>query len=106
MRKSGDSRPIAPCTDKTTLEAFLADKCEATKEKYAAEMENASDEWRSPLDHWYAESLVHFGLLERRVETLYADGVRVRGSRAWFKKAPKCTTRVYKSAPFQTEMAV
>jgi hypothetical protein len=92
-------------TEHATLEAFLADKCEGTRAKYAAELANA-EEWAQPLDHWYAESLVHFGLLERRVETLFTDGGRVRGSRAWFKKAPKCTTTVSIKGQFQTEMAL
>lgn len=86
------------------LADFLSDKCEATKAKYAAELANA-EVWAQPLDHWYAESLVHFGLMERRMEMLYTDGGRVRGSRSWFKKAPKCIPMVSIPAQLQTTEA-
>jgi hypothetical protein len=74
--------------DKNTakLDAFLADKCEATKAKYAAEFGHAGMPWRKPLDLWYAESLVFFGLLERLVKPLTRSG-RIVGSRIWFRKA-------------------
>jgi hypothetical protein len=69
-----------------TLEAFLAGNCEATKAKYAAELEHAGSAWRRPLDLWYAESLVHFGLLERLVKHLPRPR---RGSRIWFRRPPE-----------------
>lgn len=84
---------------------FLADKDEVTKEKYAKELANAGAEWVKPLDLWYADSLEFFGLLERRVETLYA-GAHVRGSRTWFRKAAKTTTTVSISDQLQTEMTL
>lgn len=88
------------------LTSFLADKCDATKAKYAAELENAGDEWKPALDMWYADTLAdYFGLLERRVETLYS-GKHVRGSRAWFRKARNCSTQLYESTYIQTEMAL
>lgn len=68
-----------------SLDDFLRDQCEATKAKYAAELENASHAWRKPLDLWYADSLEFFGLLERLVKPLVRNG-RVRGSRVWFRK--------------------
>lgn len=83
---------------------FLTTADEATKAKYAAELENASEAWRKPLDFRYAESLVHFGLLERLVKPLVRAG-RVRGSRAWFRKAAECTPRVSISAQVQTREA-
>lgn len=71
-----------------SLNAFLADKCEATKAKYVAEFAH-SDKWTEPLDHWYAESLVFFGLLELRVEVLYDDsGKHIRGSRTKYRRMP------------------
>lgn len=91
-------------TPRERLDAFLADNCETTKAKYAAELANAeSGEWVKPLDFCYAESLVFFGLLERRIETLYA-GRHVRGSRAWFKKVPECTPTVSIQGQVQTTL--
>lgn len=69
----------------TPLDAFLADKCDATKLKYAAELEHASPAWRKPLDLRYADSLVFFGLLERLVKQLTRRG-RAVGSRIWFRR--------------------
>ena len=80
-------------TDTATLEAFLADKCEATKAKYAAELEHASHAWRKPLEWRYAESLVYFGLLERMTRPVR------RGSRSWFRKSQKTTHTVEFSCP-------
>lgn len=68
------------------LNAFLADKCEATKAMYAAELEHANGEWQKPLNLWYADSLEFFGALERRVTTLYT-GPHVSGSRIEFRRA-------------------
>lgn len=67
-----------------SLVNFLADQDDATKAKYAAELENAAA-WSKPLDMWYADSLVYFGLLERNVETLYR-GAHVRGSRTTYRR--------------------
>jgi hypothetical protein len=93
-----------PHSHTASLDDFLRDQCEATKAKYAAELANAcAAEWRSPLDYWCAESLVHFGLLVRRVERIYS-GRHVQGSRSWFMKTPKTTTTVSISAPLQTAM--
>ena len=68
------------------LDRFLADQCDATKAKYAAELEHANGEWQKPLDLRYAESLEFFGLLERRVTTLYR-GKRIRGGRIEYRRA-------------------
>ena len=68
------------------LESFLSDQCDATKAKYAAELEHASAAWRKPLDRWYADSLVFFGRLERLVKPLTRHG-RIVGSRTWFRRA-------------------
>src|SRR5690348_10275386 len=95
--------PVSSST--TPLHAFLADQCEATKAKYAAEMENANVEWKPALDFRYAESLVHFGLLERNVETLCTPGGRVRGSLCRFRKVPECSTRLCEYSYTQTEVA-
>ena len=86
------------------LDEFLADQCEATRAKYAAELANAED-WAMPLDYWYAESLVYFGLMERHVETLMR-GQHVAGSRTRFRKVQKTTPTLTISAPLQTEMAL
>ena len=88
-----------------SLEAFLAGNCEATKAKYAAELEHANGEWQKPLDLWYADSLEFFGLLERKVETLY-EGPHVRGSRQWFRKAGKPTPTVSIPAELQTTVSI
>jgi len=66
------------------LDAFLADKCDATKAKYAAELENAR-EWSKPLDYWYAESLVYFGLLKLRVIE-HLQGKIICGSHAEYRQ--------------------
>lgn len=71
------------------LEDFLQDKGEVTRAAYDGVL-TAMDaqEWRrAPTDRYeYAEALVFFGLMERRVETLYdASGKHVRGSRSWFR---------------------
>jgi hypothetical protein len=71
------------------LEDFLAGNCEATKAKYAAELDNAGGEWGKALDFRYAESLVYFGMLERHTETLYTESGRVLGSKVTFRKSPK-----------------
>jgi len=71
-----------------SLEAFLAGNCEATRAKYSDELANASPAWRKALDERYAESLVHFGMLERMVRHITRNG-KVRGSRVWFRKPPK-----------------
>lgn len=69
------------------LEDFLQDKGEATRAVYDAELGSMdAQEWRRATRYEYAEALVHFGLLEQRVETLYdASGKHVRGSRSWFR---------------------
>lgn len=90
----------ATVTNTATLEAFLADNCDATKAKYAAELEHASHAWRKPLEWRYAESLVYFGLLERMTRPIR------RGSRTWFRKPAKSTPTVSIPAPIQTEMAL
>jgi hypothetical protein len=90
-------------TETVTLEAFLADKCEATKAKYAAEMENSSAAWSKPVDPWYAESLVYFGLLERLVKPVTRNG-RLAGSRMWFRKAQGCSIGLCKYSYTQTEV--
>lgn len=69
----------------TTLQDFLKYQDDATKEKYASELANASHAWRKPLDLRYADSLVFFGFLERLVKPLQRGG-KVRGSRIWFRK--------------------
>ena len=89
-----------------SLSSFLADQCEATKAKYAAEQQHASGEWQKPLDFRYAESLVYFGELERDTEMLYSESGRLTGSRTRFRKAEKTTTRVKVSEQLQTEMAL
>ena len=96
---------MKPSTTPRDLSAFLADKCEATKAKYAAELENAAEEWKPALDFRYAESLVFFGLLERNVEAICTPSGRVRGSLCRFRKARECSTRLYESAYTQTEAA-
>jgi len=97
---------LKPSPATPALTSFLADKDEATKAKYAAELANAdAGEWRAPLDMWYAESLVYFGELERQIETLYSGKI-VRGSRTWFRKVRKDSTRLYESAYRQTEMVL
>ena len=71
------------------LTEFLNTASDATKAKYAAELDNAGAEFAAPLDNWYAESLVYFGLLERHVEVLYTpSGKHIRGSRTQFRKVP------------------
>ena len=85
---------MAAMTESVSLEAFLADKCDATKAKYAAELEHSSQAWKKPLDLWYADSLEFFGMLERLVKPLPRGG-----SRIWFRRS----TRLSKSTDTQTE---
>ena len=103
MRRSAE-RMIVPSTDRC-LKTFLADRCDATKAKYAAEMEHANGEWQKPLDLWYADSLEFFGLLERKVTTLYR-GAHVRGSRTEFRKRTECSMALSAPAHPQTEFAL
>lgn len=93
-------------TPHESLSVFLADKCDATRARYDAELANAGSGWTKPLDFWYAESLVFFGLLERSVETITSESGRVLGSRCRFRKPPECTSRLCKSEEFQTEAAL
>lgn len=92
------------CTD-ACLNDFLAGQCEATKAKYAAELEHANGEWQKPIDLWYADSLEFFGLLERKVTTLYR-GHHVRGSRTEFRKRVECSMQLSVAANPQTELAL
>lgn len=94
-----------PHKSSKSLVLFLADQDDATKERYAKELANANGEWQKPLDLWYADSLEFFGLLERKVTTLYR-GPHVRGSRTEFRKCQKTTTTVSIPANFQTELAL
>lgn len=106
---SSEARPSSPApgSDTPSLEAFLAGNCEATKAKYAAELEHASAAWRKPLDLRYAESLEFFGLLERLVKPVYRGERRVLcGSRIWFRKAPGCSTVLSAPRFEQTELAI
>lgn len=80
-----DSQKDSPNGPKS-LAIFLADHDDGTKERYAKELSHANGEWQKPLDLRYAESLVYFGLLERRVTTLYR-GPHVRGSRTEYRRA-------------------
>lgn len=78
--------------DTPSLSSFLASQCDATKAKYAAELEHANGEWQKPIDFRYAESLVYFGELERDTEMLYSDSGRLLGSRTRFRKAARRNT--------------
>lgn len=75
------------------LDKFLSNQDDATKAKYASELAHANGEWQKPLDLRYADSLEFFGLLKRKVTTLYR-GPHVRGSRTEFMKAQKSTLTV------------
>lgn len=88
------------------MQDFLKAADEATKAKYAAEMSNADgDEFKAPIDMWYAETLVHWGLLERHVEVIYTQsGAHVRGSRTKFRKAAGCSTTLSNATKGQSEM--
>lgn len=68
------------------LAAFLAGQCDATKAKYAAELEHATGEWQKPLDLWYADSLEFFWMLERKVTQLFS-GPHPCGSRIEYRRA-------------------
>lgn len=82
---SSEHSPKDSPKEAPTLEYFLKDQDEATKEKYASERQHASLAWRKPLDLRYADSLVFFGLLERLVKTLTRRG-RPVGTRIWFRR--------------------
>jgi len=83
------------------LEAFLAGNCDATKAKYAAELANATAAWRKPLDLRYAESLVHFGKLERLYKLITRNG-KVRGSKVWFRKSAEESAPLINQGSLQT----
>ena len=83
------------------LQSFLADQDDATKEKYAQELDLLGNEWGRAAEYRYAESLVYFGLAERKVEPIF-QGEHIRGSRAWFRKAQKTTTTVTIPGQVQT----
>ena len=70
---------------KQTLEQFLADQDEATKARYAETLAEMDGEFRKPTHFEYAESLVYFGRLERKVFPLY-QGPHIRGSRTKFRR--------------------
>ena len=88
-----------------TLEEFLQDQCDATKEKYAKALASLGDDFGKASDFDYAESLVYFGLAERRV-FLIKSGEHIRGSKTWFRKTPKTTTTLCIQAKVQTEYAL
>lgn len=88
-----------------SLQLFLADQDSATKEKYAQELDLLGDEWGRAVEYRYAESLVYFGLAERKVEPIFQGG-HIRGSRAWFRKVQKTTPTLSISDVLQTELAI
>lgn len=85
------------------LHEFLADQCHATKERYAQTLASMGDAF-GPVAHFdYAESLVYFGLAERKAIPILR-GKHIVGSKTWFRKVPKTTPTVSISAASQTEM--
>ena len=83
-----NSHKVAP-----KLADFLADQCDATKERYAQTLASMGDDF-GPAEHFdYAESLVYFGLAERRAIPIMR-GAHVAGSKTWFRKSPKTTATV------------
>lgn len=70
----------------STLDEYMIGQCDATKAKYAAELEHANSEWQKPLDLWYADTLVdYFRLLERNIETLL-HGPHPAGCRITYRR--------------------
>jgi len=91
-----------PHKEAPKLADFLADQCDATKARYAQTLSSLGDNF-GPVEHFdYAESLVYFGMAERRAIPIMR-GKHVAGSKTWFRKTPKYTTTVSISAGSQTE---
>ena len=77
---------ITKRTPATPLQRFLVEVgCPRTTEKYNSTLASMSrTEFRKAAHFEYAESLVYFGLLERKV-TPIMQGAHIRGSRTEFR---------------------